>query len=1006
MIMMRPFIVAFFIFFGCSNIGFGQSCGVWTATTTSQLNQAVSDACAAGGGTIKVAAGTYVLSNPLVLCSDITIEGGYDSVFVTKTSLPGTTTIFRDTNNVQSLPSSGRLVAVEANTQSNFNLYDLTIQVDNAPAASLEGISTYALHLASCSGYQISRCQFISGNASVGATGLVGAFINSTGGAGGAGGSQGADCNGSGTAGVGGLTGSSGSGGVGGAGGAGGPGDGCNWYGCNASESDGSPGSNGSAGTNGSTWAPGDKPATNTITGSYFIPNGQSAIGGDATGGGGGGGGGGGAIGTCCLCSCGSGNAFGGAGGDGGNAGTGGIGGYGGGGSFSVFLFSNVSGTFTDCDLQAGALGAGGDGGAGQTGEPGFAGLAGGFHSRCSDTYGGNGGNGGNGGDGGRGRDGADGVASKLYNDGISPTFMVNGSSVSLSAGFNSTTDFGLSAQAVINVDNIACTNANVTFSSGASQTWDLGTGSTPQTPTGDTVATVYSLTNRKDITFGTDVYRGFLNITDSGIIAVLTPTGNIEICGVDSVLLTGNSGFASYQWQFDSVDIPGATSSTLYATAAGSYTFIGTTSCCGPSDTSAAAITTIVTQPTADAGTGGSECDLDFAFNAVPSFGNGAWAVFSGPGTGVFGDTVSPGDSVTVSGYGTYVFMWTETNSTCSDSDTVSVNFYEQPVANAGLGGVECDTSFVLNATASAGTGTWSQLSGPGITSYSNANSATTITSVSAYGTYIYQWLELNGVCSDSDTVSVVYNELPAPIAESGGVQCDLDFDLSVTTTNIGTGTWTQTLGLGVSLFTDPGSAATVVSVSSSGAYEFTWTEVNGLCSASVSVVVIFSDPVIAYAGLDVSVSMGNSVVLTGQGGISYQWTPDSTLDNPNVASPIANPLVSATYILTATDNSGCTGVDTVRVEVLEDFNFVISSLMTPNGDGFNDTWYIDNIEYYPDCKISIYNRYGNLIFSKTGYQNDWKGEDYPDGTYYYVIDCPGDTEARKGGITIFRRN
>ena len=96
--------------------------------------------------------------------------------------------------------------------------------------------------------------------------------------------------------------------------------------------------------------------------------------------------------------------------------------------------------------------------------------------------------------------------------------------------------------------------------------------------------------------------------------------------------------------------------------------------------------------------------------------------------------------------------------------------------------------------------------------------------------------------------------------------------------------------------------------------------------------------------------------------------------------------------------------------VDVLIDYNFVVSNLMTPNGDGYNDTWYIDNLEYYLECEVSIYNRYGNLLYNKKGYTNDWEGnhngQQLPDGTYYYVITCPGNTEVHKGGITILRKN
>ncbi|NQY05054.1 MAG: gliding motility-associated C-terminal domain-containing protein, partial [Flavobacteriaceae bacterium] len=70
------------------------------------------------------------------------------------------------------------------------------------------------------------------------------------------------------------------------------------------------------------------------------------------------------------------------------------------------------------------------------------------------------------------------------------------------------------------------------------------------------------------------------------------------------------------------------------------------------------------------------------------------------------------------------------------------------------------------------------------------------------------------------------------------------------------------------------------------------------------------------------------------------------------------------------------------------------ISNGFTPNGDGINDTWYIDNIIHYPNADIKVFNRWGNEVFTTTGYDNDWKGESsesgsglLPAGSYYYVV-------------------
>jgi gliding motility-associated-like protein len=74
------------------------------------------------------------------------------------------------------------------------------------------------------------------------------------------------------------------------------------------------------------------------------------------------------------------------------------------------------------------------------------------------------------------------------------------------------------------------------------------------------------------------------------------------------------------------------------------------------------------------------------------------------------------------------------------------------------------------------------------------------------------------------------------------------------------------------------------------------------------------------------------------------------------------------------------------------------ISEAITPNGDGVNDTWFINNIDKYPNNIVKVYNRWGNLIFNKANYQNDWNGTYVNDGSsipdassYYYQIDLDG---------------
>jgi gliding motility-associated-like protein len=83
------------------------------------------------------------------------------------------------------------------------------------------------------------------------------------------------------------------------------------------------------------------------------------------------------------------------------------------------------------------------------------------------------------------------------------------------------------------------------------------------------------------------------------------------------------------------------------------------------------------------------------------------------------------------------------------------------------------------------------------------------------------------------------------------------------------------------------------------------------------------------------------------------------------------------------------------------------IMSLFTPNGDGYNDTWVVNDPAITSPFKVSVYNRYGNLVYQSDNYQNDWLGDykdtNLPQATYYYLIeDAAG--QIFKGPITIIR--
>ena len=257
---------------------------------------------------------------------------------------------------------------------------------------------------------------------------------------------------------------------------------------------------------------------------------------------------------------------------------------------------------------------------------------------------------------------------------------------------------------------------------------------------------------------------------------------------------------------------------------------------------------------PLTDAGPGSIVCGLTAGLQANPSVGMGTWSVLTGPGTAVFTpDENDPFASVSVNAEGIYEILWTETNGPCTDSDTINITFFDQPVDNAGTGGEECDLDFQLQAIPGTGTGEWTKTSGPGSASFTPAtNDPVAEVIVDQYGSYRFTWTETNGPCIDSATIAVVFNEQPNANVTVVGDKCGLSFLLEAIP-SVGIGEWSIISGSGTADFVSGvNSAVTTVSVDDYGSYGFIWTETNSSCSDSVTVYVNFFDKIIVDAGAD----------------------------------------------------------------------------------------------------------------------------------------------------------
>ena len=144
------------------------------------------------------------------------------------------------------------------------------------------------------------------------------------------------------------------------------------------------------------------------------------------------------------------------------------------------------------------------------------------------------------------------------------------------------------------------------------------------------------------------------------------------------------------------------------------------------------------------------------------------------------------------------------------------------------------------------------------------------------------------------------------------------------------------------------------------------------GGCVNSDSVFITVWENPIADAGRDTTIDMGEAITLNGSATegtelYNFYWTPETFLENgiADIANPVTTSLLEdQEYILTVTDANGCIDIDSVLITVIDRFKLVVYNVVTPNGDGKNDTWIIDNINAYPDAEVTIINRlwYGSI--------------------------------------------
>lgn len=115
---------------------------------------------------------------------------------------------------------------------------------------------------------------------------------------------------------------------------------------------------------------------------------------------------------------------------------------------------------------------------------------------------------------------------------------------------------------------------------------------------------------------------------------------------------------------------------------------------------------------------------------------------------------------------------------------------------------------------------------------------------------------------------------------------------------------------------------------------------------------------------------------------------------------------MVSNTAMVTATEFdpnlANNTSTDQKEISGLR-----IPNVFTPNGDGKNETFYIQHLESFESNEVTIINRWGSTVYQSNHYLNDWTAPGLADGTYFYIIKVRNGTSAwqdYKGYVTVIR--
>ncbi len=294
---------------------------------------------------------------------------------------------------------------------------------------------------------------------------------------------------------------------------------------------------------------------------------------------------------------------------------------------------------------------------------------------------------------------------------------------------------------------------------------------------------------------------------------------------------------------------------------------------------------------------------------------------------------SICPGESITLNAIGATNFTWSPvgglSNSTvanpvatpttttkyivtgydlpgCSGKDSVTITMKSSPVITA-----DDDTSFcvgsgpvVISATApNAAQYSWTPTAGLSDPSISNPSA-----NPSATNKYYIEVTGTNG-CKSIDSITVSVLDVPVVDTRSDTSICSgVQTLLTTTATGATSYSWSPVSGLSNASIANPLASPTVLT-------KYILTVSNGACSAKDSVTIDIKPSPVVSKSSDTTICNDGQAQLSANGGVTYNWSPSTGLNNVNISNPVASPNAATKYFVTVTGVNGCNKIDSINV-------------------------------------------------------------------------------------------